>query len=86
MGNEISSGEDAWATANCDYLVVSVISVTRPDMLLLGGCGGAADLSHSPQINGAFMMSVYVLEDTRFCIKHERRRVGVQSLGGTDAK
>lgn len=34
MGNEISGGEDAWMTANCAYLVVIVISVTRLDMLL----------------------------------------------------
>lgn len=34
LGNEISSGEDAWVTANCAYLVVIVISVTRPDVLL----------------------------------------------------
>ncbi len=34
LGNEINSSEDAWLTANCAYLVVIVISVTRPDVLL----------------------------------------------------
>ncbi len=34
LGNEINSSEDAWVTANCAYLVVIVISVTRPDVLL----------------------------------------------------
>lgn len=27
-------GADAWVTVNCAYLVVIVISVTRPDVLL----------------------------------------------------
>lgn len=34
LGNEMNSGEDARVTANCAYLVVIVISVTRPDVLL----------------------------------------------------
>ena len=33
-GNEISSNENAWVTTNCAYLVVTVISVTRLDVLL----------------------------------------------------
>lgn len=34
LGNGINSSEDAWVTANCAYLVVIVISVTRPDVLV----------------------------------------------------
>lgn len=44
-------------TANCAYLVVIVISVTRPDVLL--SCEAAVGKKIS-YINGAFMMSVYV--------------------------
>lgn len=33
-GNEMNSGGDAWVNANCAYLVVIAISVTRPDVLL----------------------------------------------------
>lgn len=40
MGNERGSSEDAWVTANCAYLVVIVISVTRLDVLL--SCEAAA--------------------------------------------
>lgn len=32
LGNEMNSSEDAWVTANCAYLVVIAISVTRPDV------------------------------------------------------
>lgn len=34
LGSEIGSSVDARVTANCAYLVVIVISVTRPDVLL----------------------------------------------------
>lgn len=57
LGNEINSSEDAWVTANCAYLVVIVISVTRPDVLLSCEAAVGKQISY---INGAFMMSVYV--------------------------
>ena len=54
LGNEISSSERAWLTANCAYLVVIVISVTRPDVLLSCEAAEGEHFSHiHPHIDGA---------------------------------
>lgn len=46
-GMRLTAAEDAWVTANCAYLVVIVISVTRPDVLLsCEAAVGRADFLH----------------------------------------
>lgn len=55
MGNEINGGEDAWVTANCAYLVVIVMSVTRPDVLLSCEAAVGKQIPRvGPRIDGAF--------------------------------
>lgn len=52
-GMRLTAAEDAWVTANCAYLVVIVISVTRPDVLLSCEAAVGEQISY---INGAFTM------------------------------
>lgn len=59
LGNEINSSEDAWVTANCAYLVVTAISVTRPDVLL--SCEAAVRM-HNSCVHPTLITAIRLLE------------------------